>query len=259
MNYKNIYNQIILKRQETPFLSNYSEKHHIIPKSLGGTDDEDNLVRLSGREHFICHYLLAKMYKKETFEWYKMNHAFMMMKPSSSHKRYFNSKLYEALKVNFSKVMSFNQAGEKNSQFGTIWMSNIESKTNIKVDKKYVNQKIFEGYIPGRSLWNKIKNCNCCGKIFFQKEREGTCSIECRETLIEYSKYKKYTKEVREIISNSSKGHKRQSGKKNSQYGLKFKWITNEISNKKLPLEKELPKGWKYGRCTKEKFKKKVV
>jgi len=39
----------------------YTEKHHIIPRSLGGNNKEANLVVLTAREHFICHLLLPKM------------------------------------------------------------------------------------------------------------------------------------------------------------------------------------------------------
>lgn len=39
----------------------YYEKHHIVPKSLGGSNDQSNLVRLTFREHYICHRLLVKM------------------------------------------------------------------------------------------------------------------------------------------------------------------------------------------------------
>jgi len=39
----------------------YTEKHHIIPSSLGGTNDKNNLVKLTAKEHFICHLLLTKM------------------------------------------------------------------------------------------------------------------------------------------------------------------------------------------------------
>lgn len=39
----------------------YVEKHHIIPRSLGGTNNQSNLVKLTAREHFICHLLLPKM------------------------------------------------------------------------------------------------------------------------------------------------------------------------------------------------------
>ena len=40
----------------------YSERHHIIPRCLGGTDDEDNLIYLTYREHFIAHKLLCEEY-----------------------------------------------------------------------------------------------------------------------------------------------------------------------------------------------------
>ena len=36
--------------------------HHIVPRSLGGTDDKDNLINLSNREHFVAHLLLSKMF-----------------------------------------------------------------------------------------------------------------------------------------------------------------------------------------------------
>lgn len=39
----------------------YFETHHILPKSLGGSNSPTNLVRLTAREHFICHWLLTKM------------------------------------------------------------------------------------------------------------------------------------------------------------------------------------------------------
>jgi len=39
----------------------YTEKHHILPWSLGGDNSADNLVALTAREHFICHWLLTKM------------------------------------------------------------------------------------------------------------------------------------------------------------------------------------------------------
>lgn len=38
----------------------YTQKHHIIPLSAGGTDDESNLIRLSWLTHYYAHFLLAK-------------------------------------------------------------------------------------------------------------------------------------------------------------------------------------------------------
>ena len=40
----------------------YKEKHHIIPKCMGGTDDKQNLVYLYAKEHLVAHKLLADIY-----------------------------------------------------------------------------------------------------------------------------------------------------------------------------------------------------
>ena len=50
----------IIGQAESRNISGYIEKHHIIPKSLGGTNDSSNIVKLTAKEHFICHRLLTK-------------------------------------------------------------------------------------------------------------------------------------------------------------------------------------------------------
>ena len=61
MNYELIYNNIITARQQNK-PEGYSEKHHVVPRCMGGSDEEDNLVHLTAKEHFIVHRLLCKMY-----------------------------------------------------------------------------------------------------------------------------------------------------------------------------------------------------
>lgn len=39
----------------------YYESHHIIPKSLGGSNLASNKVLLTFKEHYVCHRLLTKM------------------------------------------------------------------------------------------------------------------------------------------------------------------------------------------------------
>lgn len=62
--YTIIYNSIIerAKSRVLPKLS-YKELHHIIPKSLGGSNSKSNLVELTAREHRLVHILLPKMTK----------------------------------------------------------------------------------------------------------------------------------------------------------------------------------------------------
>jgi hypothetical protein len=132
MNYRKVYDDIIRNRLSNPLSEGeYGEKHHIIPKSLGGSNKKDNVVKLSAREHFICHALLAEMYERDSVEWIKMNLAFKMMNlASKSHdrNRYVNSRLYELKRADFSKVMRYSQTAQKNSQYGKVWVYNLELK-----------------------------------------------------------------------------------------------------------------------------------
>lgn len=72
----------------------YTERHHIIPKSLGGSNSKDNLVRLTAREHFICHRLLTRM--TSGTERIKMLHALgKFVQTNHLQQRIVNSRYYE--------------------------------------------------------------------------------------------------------------------------------------------------------------------
>jgi hypothetical protein len=57
--YKKIY-EFIIERAKNRSLNCYVEKHHIIPKCLGGLNNKDNIIKLTAKEHFICHRLLVE-------------------------------------------------------------------------------------------------------------------------------------------------------------------------------------------------------
>ncbi len=60
--YKNLYNSIIINaNNRKKDKDTYYENHHIIPSSIGGSNNKENIVALTAREHFICHYLLIKI------------------------------------------------------------------------------------------------------------------------------------------------------------------------------------------------------
>lgn len=63
MNYKLHYERLV-ERARVRVLPKevYTERHHVIPRCLGGTDEKDNLVRLTAEEHFVAHQLLVKMF-----------------------------------------------------------------------------------------------------------------------------------------------------------------------------------------------------
>lgn len=67
-----------LSRRQAKAIVGYIESHHIIPKSLGGTDDTNNLVWLTANEHLEVHLLLVKMVEdKESLR--KMHSAAIRM------------------------------------------------------------------------------------------------------------------------------------------------------------------------------------
>lgn len=155
MDYKFVYNCIISKAKNRTELSEYYEKHHILPKSLGGSNDETNLVKLTAREHFICHWLLVKMYEKGSVERKKMLFAFWRMKsnPDNNGKRYINSRAYETFRMEFAQAVGdltrSSQLGELNSQYGKKWFTNYETG-----ESRSFFEKPNEKWIEGRWLFN---------------------------------------------------------------------------------------------------------
>ena len=115
MNKYTIWYSAITDRARTRKIDGYTERHHIIPKSLNGTDDKNNLVDLTAREHFICHWLLTKMHTGEAKA--KMIYALNGMKRSNKFaQRYetlITSRVYENLKKEFSVVHSATMKGRE--------------------------------------------------------------------------------------------------------------------------------------------------
>lgn len=98
MNYQRIYNQII-DRAKTRQIEGYVEKHHIVPKCLGGNDEKENIVQLTAREHFLCHRLLVEIYPNSEKLWYAL---FLMSigKQKEKTKHYvISSRTYEKIKI----------------------------------------------------------------------------------------------------------------------------------------------------------------
>lgn len=60
MTYQEFIKDIIKTRGQFNCGEQYHERHHIIPKCMGGSDDKSNLIDLFAKEHFIAHKLLAE-------------------------------------------------------------------------------------------------------------------------------------------------------------------------------------------------------
>jgi len=93
----------------------YTELHHIVPQSLGGSNDKENLVELTAREHFICHWLLIKM--TEGDDRGKMLYALQGMKAENRYQQRYSTKItarvYEKYRIEHAENHSKNMKGRK--------------------------------------------------------------------------------------------------------------------------------------------------
>ena len=134
--YKSWYDKIISNAQNRN-TEGYTEIHHIIPRSLGGTNNQLNLVELTAREHFICHILLTKFTKGQDKR--KMVRAVVFMKSENTYQnRYINSRLYESIKLIHSNNMSLSMSGEKNTFFGKKHSEETRKKMSLLKKGKYI-------------------------------------------------------------------------------------------------------------------------
>jgi hypothetical protein len=116
----------IIKVARDRILDGYAEKHHVVPKSLGGSNKKENIVSLTAREHFICHWLLTKMVS-ETKHKYQMWNAFscMLYRNNDHQQRYkVNSRTFNAIKEQGAKIKSVMWSGENNPMYGIRGASN---------------------------------------------------------------------------------------------------------------------------------------
>ncbi len=190
-------------------LYGYSESHHIIPRSLGGQDTPDNLVNLTAREHFICHWLLTKIYPTGE-EYWKMLNALRMMRAENPNQQRYTTKItarvYEKLKENYAIEQSARVSGENNPMFG---------------DKFYRSEQGRQSQI------NAVTGDN-----------NGAKSIEARQKISESKKGKKREAFSEEWKNKLSAAH---SAENNGMYGKKHSAETRKKMSEKATGRKQDP------------------
>ena len=148
MNYSKVYYNIIEQAKSRP-LPPIVEVHHIIPKSLGGSNKKENLVKLTPKEHFVCHLLLTKMYSgKDRQKMVYAIWAIMNLCNNHQHRKKVKGRIYESMKIEFVKAQKsiigsarYN-TGKKRPDRTSASFTN-EWKANISDAKK------------GKPTWNK--------------------------------------------------------------------------------------------------------
>ena len=137
MNYQKVYNNLIDSRKNRAKLEEYVERHHIVPYSMGGSSDCDNLIDLTPREHFIAHWLLYKIYKGTCYE-FKMAHAFKAMAMLKNGKRYISSRGYKALKTAYNQARKGVNVTPRTPEYREKMSIIVKSRTRTDVHKQRV-------------------------------------------------------------------------------------------------------------------------
>ncbi len=181
----------------------YHERHHIVPKCLGGTDDNNNLIDLLAREHFIAHKLLAEENPDNcglVYAWWLMSHY----KTTKQQRYECTPEEYEEAKIAFGIIHSERLkgmfAGDKNHFYGIHMYGssnpmfgkhhtdeakrkNSESnKANWTDDKR----KVFGEARKGRKNPNSKQVCQYDKSGNFIQEWGSTMDVE-RELKIDHS------------------------------------------------------------------------
>jgi hypothetical protein len=110
-------------------IDGYSERHHIIPKSMGGTDARNNLIALTPRQHFVAHWMLWKAYGGS------MGRAFFMMSNFGKYGKV-NSRTYAMARADYSEQVSIQMTGKV--------MPPISEKTRQKMSESAIGRKVSD-------------------------------------------------------------------------------------------------------------------
>lgn len=117
-NYNQFIQNILETRGRFACGEEYCERHHIIPKCMGGTDEEDNLIDLYAKEHYEAHRLLAienPNNHKLIYAWWCMS----TMKSKYTEDRYeISADEYEESKRAYAEMCSIRYTGDGNPMYG---------------------------------------------------------------------------------------------------------------------------------------------
>lgn len=150
MNYRQHYDILILRARDRN-INGYAEKHHILPKCLGGTNSKENIVKLTAREHFVAHLLLVKIYPDNI----KIKFALRAMTKLQS-KSHMNNRLFSKLRE------------EKNLHVGL----KRSDETKRKISESLKGRKHSEEAKKNMSEAHKGQVCWAKGKTFTEEHKK---------------------------------------------------------------------------------------
>ncbi|HGG2837325.1 TPA: HNH endonuclease signature motif containing protein [Salmonella enterica subsp. enterica serovar Infantis] len=207
MNYQKLYNELIAvceKRNGKPVSFSTSntrkglERHHIKPRSMGGSDDSSNLVYMTYREHYLAHHILAVIYQGD------VNHkgivdAFWFMSNDKVTNIKITSRQYETARNLFVAFMIGNdyRKGIPNSEETRKKISEF-NKTRVFTDTH--RERISQSK---KGVVHNIKTCEHCGKETsegnYYRWHGDNCPVY---TGVKHTRKKDAVEKLKETLSN---------------------------------------------------------
>lgn len=177
MDYLKIYQKICRKGKDRIKMPNDGlETHHIVPKSLGGSNSNENLTVLTAREHYICHRLLVKIYYHDDTKRRKMIYALWWMSKTRqfNDEKIVNSHSYEQARKMFLDEMPTKQK----SHADRFRKNHAEGKYNYDYKKVSESLKTTLASLSKEEMTERMKNSvgNCDHEKRGQSIKKGKAS-----------------------------------------------------------------------------------
>ena len=147
------YYDILIEKAKNRNIEDYTEKHHIIPRCMGGSNDNYNLIALTPEEHYLAHQLLVKIYPDN----YKLLNAAIAMTKTATFTNRTKNKCYGWLKRKL-----YDHRIEKECKYCGKTYGKEHSPSYVK-GKLFCSRKCAFEYRKPSLI---IKNCKHCNKEF---------------------------------------------------------------------------------------------
>ena len=156
MTYKDFINNILETRGRFACGDKYHERHHILPKRCGGSNNKDNLIDLFAHEHFVAHQLLAK--ENPDNEKLVCAYAAMSFIYNQYEKRYIlTPEEYEEARITLSNLRKKKyQNKENHPSYGT----HISEERKKKIGEVNKGNKYCLGRVMSDETRKKIGDAN---------------------------------------------------------------------------------------------------
>lgn len=194
MNYAEHYTRLI-ERARARRLSGYRERHHVIPRCMGGTNAAANIVELTAAEHYVAHQLLAKMHPERP----GLTYAAVRMAKQCTGSRAFSWLRIKAAKASAIKFANRKFSDEHRKRISIALVGRkLSNESRQKLSKSKRGVKIHSE-IHLSALAEKMKGNSCA--------KGSVRSVEFKRHLSEIWKGLRKSPETRARMSLAQKGN----------------------------------------------------